>query len=713
MPLATVRIQPEATLSVNISLPAFLAVNYLVINMQYSLLPSAQDAQRAAELRAFLNRHNYLYHTLDAPEISDAEYDAAYRELENLEKQFPTLRTEDSPTRRVGGQILSSLAKKKHSRRMYGLENVFSKDEWLDFVHRMSNALPGMPCNFWCDPKMDGLALELIYEEGLFKEALTRGDGEEGEVVTEAMRTVRSMPLRLHGDAVPVRIEIRGEVIIPRVEFVRLNEHQRASGGKIFANARNAAAGSVRQLDSSIAASRPLHFVAYGVGEVAGPRPWATYAELMHALSSFGFETPPDGRLCATPEEAANYFTYIQEKRATLRYEIDGVVLKQNDLDAQEALGFTARAPRFAVAWKFPAQQVTTKLLAISIQVGRTGVLTPVAELEPVQVGGVTVSRATLHNEDEIRSKDIREGDTVIVCRAGDVIPAVVGIVPEQRPCGAKPYVFPSYCPVCGHAAYRIEGEAAWRCVNLSCPAVIRQSLAHFVSKTGLDIDGFGQRWIDVLVGAGRLHTPADLFTLTVEELLKFERMGTKLASKLIASLDKARTQTSLQRFISGLGIRHVGEQTARTLANAFGSIEELALADRDMLEKLPDIGPEVAASITAFFNDEANKTLIVRLKELGLDPHKSEEDRSAPHGALAGKRILFTGTLSIPRTKAQAMAEQAGAETVSGVSKKLDYLVAGEAPGSKLDKAQALGITILDEQAFLNLISAETPNKD
>ena len=674
--------------------------------MQHSLLPSTQDTQRAAALRTFLHRHNYLYHTLDAPEISDAEYDAAYRELEDLEKRFPTLRTEDSPTRRVGGQILSSLAKKKHSYRMYGLENVFSEEEWFDFVQRMRNALPEMPHSFWCDPKMDGLALELIYEHGLFKEALTRGDGEEGEVVTEAMRTVRNMPLRLQGDRIPERIEIRGEVIIPREDFARLNERQRASGGKIFANARNAAAGSIRQLDSSIAADRPLHFVAYGVGSTSENRPWKTYAELMQSLVSFGFETPPDGQLCATPETAAIYFTHILENRASLRYEIDGVVLKQNDLDAQEALGFTARAPRFAVAWKFPAQQVTTKLLAISIQVGRTGVLTPVAELEPVQVGGVTVSRATLHNEDEIHHKDIREGDTVIVCRAGDVIPAVVGIVPEQRPHDTKPYVFPSHCPVCGHPVHRIDGEAAWRCVNLSCPAVVRQSLAHFVSKAGLDIDGFGQRWIDVLVGAGRLCTPADLFTLTVSELLKFERMGTKLASKLIASLEKAKTQTTLQRFISGLGIRHVGEQTARTLAHAFGNIEALSVADRGALEKLPDIGPEVSAAITDFFSDEGNKAIITRLKELGLDPHRTSAEPALSQGSLAGKKILFTGTLSISRTQAQIMAEHAGAETVSSVSKKLDYLVVGDAPGSKLEKARALGVTVLDEQAFLELVS-------
>ncbi len=674
------------------------------MRMQYSLLPSDQDSRRAAELRSFLSRHNYLYHTLDAPEISDDAYDAAFRELDELEKRFPALRTSNSPTRRIGGQVLSGLVKKRHTRRMYGLDNVFSQEEWNEFVQRMDNTLPGIPRAFWCDPKMDGLALELIYVNGVFSEALTRGDGEEGELVTEAMRTVRNLPLGIGSD-MPDYLEVRGEVIISRTDFERMNAMQSAAGEKIFANARNAAAGSVRQLDTSIAARRPLHFIAYGIGEVSGKRPWDTHDRVMAALQKAGFETPPSGTLCASPEEAARYVASIQQQRNSLRYEIDGVVLKQNDLDAQKKLGFTARAPRFAVAWKFPAEEVTTTLLAINIQVGRTGVLTPVAELDPVAVGGVTISRATLHNEDEIANRDVRVRDTVIVRRAGDVIPEVLGPVLERRPPDALPFVFPQECPVCGHPARRIKNEAARRCVNVSCPAVIRQSFAHFVSKSGLDIEGFGQRWIDVLVNSGRVRSPADLFTLTEQDLMRFERMGIRLASKLIAALDKARRETSLQRLISGLGIRHVGEQTSRTLARAFGNLGELAAATRADLETLPDIGPEVSASIANFFDDASNKALIARLRELGLDPAREETLADKPALPLAGKKILFTGTLSIPRARAQDMAEAAGAEPVSGVSKKLDYLVAGESPGSKLEKARALGVTILDENGFNKLL--------
>ncbi len=426
----------------------------------------------------------------------------------------------------------------------------------------------------------------------------------------------------------------------------------------------------------------------------------------MEDLAAFGFETPPRGRLCHSVGEAAGYFRHIQEERETLRYEIDGVVLKQNDFDAQERLGFTARAPRFAIAWKFPAQLVETALLGISIQVGRTGVLTPVAELEPVRVGGVTVSRATLHNENEIISRDVRVGDTVLVRRAGDVIPEVVGAVLEKRPASALPFRFPSECPACGHPARRVEGESATRCINISCPAIIRQSLTHFVSQAGLGISGFGRRWIDILVDAGRLRTPADLFTLTTEELASFKRMGAKLAAKLIRAIDTARTSTSLQHLLSGLGIRHVGEQTARTLAKKYPDIAKLTRATREELESLPDIGPEVSASITTFFSDESNRALIARLEELGLKPSDASGAEHAASGPLAGKKILFTGTLSIPRGKAQELAERAGAETVSGVSKKIDFLVAGEAPGSKLEKARSLGVTILGEEDFMALLT-------
>lgn len=677
---------------------------------QQTLIATTGDRRRAAELRDFLAYHNHRYHTLDSPEISDAEYDAAFRELAALEERFPELRSPDSPTRRVGGEVLDRLETRLHRRRMYSLDNVFSIEEWEAFLKRMKNALPEVDSMFWCDPKMDGLALELGYEEGRFSFALTRGDGSVGEVVTAAMRTVRDLPQRLSG-SFPRYIEIRGEVLFRRHDFERMNAKQRNEGGKIFANARNAAAGSIRQLNTAVTAARPLRFLAYGLGEVdwgteATDLLWTSHAELMARLQAWGFETPPGGRLCRTSGEVIAYYNEVLARRETLSYDIDGVVMKANDLEAQEALGHTARAPRFAVAWKFPAQQAVTRLLDITVQVGRTGVLTPVAELEPVQVGGALVTRATLHNEDEIRKRDVRIGDKVFVRRAGDVIPEVVSAVLDERSPDAAPYVFPRHCPSCGMPAHRIKGESAWRCVNLSCPAMLRQSITHFVSKAGLDIEGLGQRWTEMLVSSGRVRTPADLFTLTAQELLKYERMGARLAGKFVASLDTARRETTLQRLICALGIRHVGEQTAKTLAAAYADMDALGKADIEQLQQLPDIGPEVASSIRAFFEDESNRVLLQRLHEQGVWPVQRQEDAGAlKQGALTGKKILFTGTLSMPRSRAQALAEEAGAEVVSGVSRKLDVLVAGEAPGSKLDKARALGIDVLDEAGFMALL--------
>lgn len=674
--------------------------------------PLNEETRRAAELREFITYHNYRYHTLDAPEIPDADYDAAFQELLRLEAEHPELRTPDSPTMRVGGVVLSALETRRHSLHMYSLDNVFSVEEWQAFLKRLDNALeePAGTRVFWCDPKMDGLAVEVIYENGVLMEALTRGDGETGELVTAAMRTVGNLPLRLNTNPPPRRLEVRGEVIMSRRAFETLNQRQKNSGGKVFANPRNAAAGSVRQLDTSVTASRPLRFLAYGVGEAlfAGSPPWTTYSELMEILHEYGFETPPGGRRCASSDEVIAYYRELEAERPELAYEIDGVVLKLDDLEAQAALGHTARAPRFAVAWKFPARQAVTRLLDISIQVGRTGVLTPVAELEPVNVGGVTVSRATLHNEDEIRNLDVRIGDMVIVQRAGDVIPEVVGPVTAKRPPDAKPFVFPYVCPVCGCSAHRLEGEAAWRCVNVSCPAVVRQSLAHFVSKAGLDIEGFGKRWIELLVASGRVKTPADLFTLTVPELLRYERMGPTLAAKFTASVERARCEAGLQQLISGLGIRHVGEQTARTLADRYRDMDELAAASAEELQQLPDIGPEVAGAVLAFFDDVSNKALLQRFRELGLWPVKKAA--TPPKKAatpLQGKRILFTGTLSIPRSEAQKSAEAAGAVLAGSVSKKLDFLVVGDEPGSKLDKAGALGVQVLDEAGFRALLSA------
>ncbi|WP_165076866.1 MULTISPECIES: NAD-dependent DNA ligase LigA [unclassified Desulfovibrio] len=680
--------------------------------------PPEPVLRRARFLASELARHNHLYHTLDAPEISDDAYDALYNELAELERRWPGITGADSPTAKVGGKLLDGLAKERHRQRMYGLDNVFSAEEWRDFAERMrrawDEALNGpLPLDFWCDPKLDGLAVELVYENGRLVRALTRGDGETGEVVTEAVRTMASVPQALAGEGVaPALLEVRGEAVMFREDFDRLNARQEALGLKTFANPRNVAAGSLRQLDLSVTESRPLRFLAYSLGstEWGACAPCRTQSELMARLTAWGFLTPPDGRLCAGLEQVVDYAEWVRAHRTDFPMEIDGAVAKLDLLEGQRVLGFTARAPRFAVAFKFPAIQAETKLLAIEIQVGRTGALTPVAILEPVAVGGVMVSRATLHNEDEIHARDVRVGDTVIVQRAGDVIPEVVGSVPAKRPPGTEPFHFPHKCPACGQPVHREPDEAAWRCDNLACPARRLRAITHFVSKAGLDIQGVGQKWVEQLVQAGRVQSPADLFTLNEAALLGFDRMGETLARKFLAALDTARTTASLARLICALGIRHVGEQTARMLATRFRDLDELAAASTDTLLELPDVGPEVAASIRYFFETPANRIVIERLRELGLWPVSAgaalAEPAAKKETPLSGKTILFTGTIFLPRGRAQALAEAAGAIPVSSVSKKLDYLVAGEKPGSKLAKAESLGITVLDGEAFRRLLA-------
>ena len=669
--------------------------------------------ERMAWLVTILEHHNYLYHTLDKPVISDDQYDALFRELKALEEEHPQWRSPHSPTLRVGGGLLGGLPKQRHRQRMYGLDNVFSAEEWQEFVARMQRALPEVPLAFWCDPKLDGLALEIIYENGILQQALTRGDGEEGEVVTEAVRTIRTVPLRLRGAGpFPERLEVRGEVVIYKKDFAAINEHRESLGQKLLANPRNAAAGALRQLDVANTQQMPLRFLAYSLGEARWGRalPCHFQHELATRLRDYGFLTPPDGRLCADPAAVEAYVESVRQGRADFPMEIDGAVAKQDDLEAQEALGFTARAPRFAIAFKFPTMQVHTRLTGIEIQVGRTGVLTPVAQLEPVAVGGVMVTRATLHNEDEILAKDVRVGDTVIVQRAGDVIPEVVGPVLEERPSGARPFEFPHICPVCGEPAHREPGEAAWRCGNISCPAVRLRSICHFVSKAGLDVQGVGQKWMEQLVSSGHVTSPEQLFRLTVQDLLPFDRMGDVLAQKIVDAFDDARHNATLARLISALGIRHVGEQTARMLAAHFHDMDALAAADTPRLLELPDVGPEVASSIRSFFESPANQHMLAGLREAGLWPVAAPEPAAAGgEGPLQGKKILFTGTLSMPRGKAKQLAEAAGAVVLGSVSKKLDILVVGEDPGSKLEKAQSLGIAVLDEAAFLGLLADRT----
>ncbi len=724
-----------------------------------------QAKLRAAELRTLLEHHGWRYYVQDDPEISDAEYDALFRELVLLEERWPALKSPDSPTLRVGGEVLDSLPSYAHSLRMYSLDNVFSMEEWREFVQKMLRLLPGVregDLSFWMEPKMDGLAMELIYEKGLLVRALTRGDGEVGEEVTANMRTVKNIPLRLRDDAgpVPFLLEARGEVLMTKKDFAALNLRQEARGAKPFANPRNAAAGSVRQLDSTVAAERPLRFLAYGLGRVVWSEPssaetvkeeaspWNSQQECMLGLQSLGFSIAPNAALCPSVAEVETWQRALAGERKSFPFELDGAVAKLNSLPLQKRLGFTARAPRFAVAFKFEAMQAATKLEDIQIQVGRTGVLTPVAVLTPVSVGGVTVSRATLHNEDEIRAKDLRIGDKVLVRRAGDVIPEVVGPIPEKRTGEEKEFIFPSTCPECGGHVRREAGEAAWRCVNRACPAVRRESIKHFVSKAGLDIQGVGARWVEQLVDLGLVQSPADLFGLRAEKLRGLERMGEKSAANFVAALEKARTTATLPRFLCALGIRHVGEQTAKALARTFGSVEALSEATEEQLCRIPDVGPEVAAAIDDFFAEPGNKQVLADLKGLGLWPVMTVQARPARQTAaqvaarhsgiisplaqnsllslltgseeraqgqtgenqnpLEGKKLLFTGSLSLSRSEAKALAEAAGADILSGVSRKLDFLVVGEEPGSKLDKARALGISILDEQEFLRLARTE-----
>ena len=709
---------------------------------------------RALELHKLLEYHGWRYYVLDDPEIGDAEYDALFRELADLERRHPGLKTPDSPTSRVGGAVLETLPKGTHSLRMYSLDNVFTMEEWREAVQRMLRHVPGLAQNdlaFWMEPKMDGLAMELVYKDGLLAYALTRGDGETGEVVTENMRTVKNVPLRLRGEAVPSLLEVRGEVVMTKADFAALNRRQEEQGQKPFANPRNAAAGSVRQLDSSLAASRPLRFLAYGVGLVQGvQKPWQTQRDVMLGVRDFGFSIAPHAALCASVAEVEAWYHKLAADRDAFPFELDGAVAKVNSLELQEALGFTARAPRFAVAFKFAAMQARTRLEDILVQVGRTGALTPVAQLAPVNVGGVVVSRATLHNEDEIRQKDVRIGDVVLVQRAGDVIPEVVGPVPEERRGDERVFEFPSTCPECGNHVHREPGEAAWRCVNRACPAVRRESIKHFVSKAGLDIQGIGGRWVEQLIDLGLVKTPADLFRLRTETLERLDRMGEKSAENFVGALAEAREKATLPRFIAALGIRHVGAQTAKGLAKAFGSIDALKAADTEALCRVPDVGPEVAAAIRDFFAEPGNLGLLEELRDLGLWPVSA-----APAGArgrasvsgvaqallpglggdvpdarfntqsstgaliaseplngaeaeapLAGKSILFTGSLeSMTRGEAQRLAEEAGADVLSGVSKKLDILVVGAEPGSKLEKARKLGVTVMDEGEFLRLV--------
>lgn len=664
-------------------------------------------AARAAELREAIERANYDYYALDAPTLPDAEYDRLFRELHELERQHPALAKPDSPTMRVGAAPLTEFAQVAHGTPMLSLGNAFGEAEVEAFDRRVREGLEAQgDVEYAVEPKFDGLAISLTYERGVFAQGATRGDGHTGEDVTANLRTVRAIPLRLRGGPAPGLLEVRGEVFMLKRDFQALNREQQRAGGKEFANPRNAAAGALRQLDSRVTASRRLTFCAYGLGQYSGSHvPRDRHSRQLDYLATLGLPVSAQRGVVSGLPGLLGYYRDIERRRAELPFEIDGVVYKVDELRAQERLGYVSRAPRFAVAHKFAAEEEVTQVLGIDVQVGRTGALTPVARLAPVFVGGVTVTNATLHNEDEIRRKDVRIGDSVIVRRAGDVIPEVVSVVAERRPAGASPFQLPQACPVCGSRVERVEDAAIARCTaGLYCPAQRKQALLHFASRRALDIEGLGEKLVDQLVDQGRVKTPADLYRLDLETLSNLERMGEKSAANLLAAIDKTRS-TILERFIFALGIRNVGETTARDLARHFGGIDALMQADEAALQTVPDVGPVVAASIAGFFGEPRNCKVVQELRKLGVRWVEGKARGSAGL-PLAGRTFVLTGTLArMSREEAAERIVAQGGKVSGSVSKKTHYLVAGTDPGGKLDKARALGVAILDENALARLL--------
>jgi DNA ligase (NAD+) len=675
--------------------------------------PPAAVVARAAALRREIEAHNYRYYVLDAPTVSDAEFDGLFRELQALETQYPVLQAPDSPTQRVGGAPATTFESVAHRVPMLSLNNAFDDDEVEAFDRRVREGLgdPAAAVEYAVEPKFDGLAISLTYEHGLFAVGATRGDGATGENVTANLRTVGAIPLKLP-DGAPPFLEVRGEVVMLKREFEALNAAQAAKGEKTFANPRNAAAGSLRQLDARVTASRRLTFFAYGVGDVRwGPvPPPATQDEQMRRLAAWHFPVTRERAVVSGLAGILGYYRDIGSRRPTLPFEIDGVVYKVNDLALQERLGYVSRAPRFAVAHKFPAEEMATEVLGIDVQVGRTGALTPVARLKPVFVGGVTVTNATLHNEDEVRRKDVHVGDTVIVRRAGDVIPEVVRVVAERRPPGARPFVMPATCPECGSAVVRLPDEAVARCTGgLVCPAQRKQALLHFAGRRAMDIEGLGEKLVDQLVDAGLVRTAADLYKLEIAKLAALERMAEKSAANVVAAIEKSK-DTSLERFVFGLGIRHVGEATAKDLARHFGSLDALMEAGEAGLAEVRDVGPVLAESIARFFAEPHNREVIAQLRTAGVH-WREAPPRRAVAGPLAGRTLVLTGTLpALTRDEAKGLIEAAGGKVAGSVSKKTDYVVAGAEPGSKLAQASELGIAIVDEDGLRRLLAGGRP---
>jgi DNA ligase (NAD+) len=668
--------------------------------------PSSDWEERVNALKTRLHRHNHAYYVLDNPTIPDAEYDVLFQELLALEAAHPECLTPDSPTQRVGGAPLSQFDQVKHALPMLSLGNGFDDADIYAFDTRIKEGLESVaPVEYAAELKFDGLAISLRYEAGVLVQAATRGDGMTGENVTANIKTIRAIPLKLLGDAIPAVLEVRGEVLMFKADFLKLNQRQIAAGAKEFANPRNAAAGSLRQLDSKITAQRALRFFAYGIGVLEGAEMPASHSAMLDWYHTLGLPVCEERAVVKGAEGLLSFYRQVGDKRPQLPYEIDGVVYKVNRLDQQQHLGFVSRAPRFALAHKFPAQEALTTVQSIEVQVGRTGAITPVARLQPVFVGGVTVTNATLHNEDEVRRKDIRIGDTVIVRRAGDVIPEVVAYVPESRPANAQEFVMPLQCPVCGSDIVRLEDEAVARCSGgwIKCAAQRKGGLQHFVSRRAIDIEGMGEQLIEQLVDRQVVTTAADLYKLGLTALAELDRMAEKSAQNVLNALEKSKS-TTLARFIYALGIRHVGEATAKELANYFGNMDSVMEASVDQLLAVPDIGPVVANTIAEYFKDPLNIELVAQLRAAGLTWEEGGGSEQTPK-QLTGKIFVLTGTLpTLSRDAAKALIENAGGKVTGSVSKKTHYVVAGAEAGSKLAKAEELGVTVLDEDGLRSL---------
>ncbi|GGJ93782.1 DNA ligase [Lentibacillus kapialis] len=662
-----------------------------------------QAQQQITELRELLNQYGHEYYVLDSPSVPDSEYDRKMQELLKVEEAFPELVTADSPSQRIGGEPLDAFQKVQHNVAMMSLGNAFNEGELRDFARR-AKAGTDEPISFVCELKIDGLAVSLTYENGKFVRGATRGDGTTGEDITSNLRTVRSIPLTIPEENT---IEVRGEVFMPHKSFLKLNERRKEKGDEPFANPRNAAAGSLRQLDPKIAASRNLDIFLYGVGE------WQTgtlvsHSERLDYLLELGFKINPEWRRCDTMDEVIDYVNYWEEKRPDLGYEIDGIVVKVDNLDQQEELGFTAKNPRWAIAYKFPAEEVMTTLRTIELSVGRTGVVTPTAVLDPVRVAGTTVQRASLHNEDLIRERDIRLGDTVVIKKAGDIIPEVIRAVEEKRTGGEKVFFMPDECPACGSELVRLEEEVALRCINPNCPAQLREGLIHFVSRDAMDIEGLGEKVINQLFREELVHTIADLYRLERDDLLQLERMGEKSTSNLLQAIDASR-DNSLERLLFGLGIRFVGSKAARTLARHFQSMENLQKAGFEDIIAIDEMGEKMADSIVRYFEEDEVKHLLHELRELGLNMAYQGPKAQDMEGdtAFSGKTVVLTGKMeNFTRSEAKALVEQLGGSVTGSVSKNTDILLAGEDAGSKLEKAEKLGVAVWDEQQLREVLN-------